>query len=56
MNAIEKMLIEQHSNELFQRVISDKFDFVDNLVELTDLNRIRENNKNKEDCKNAVHD
>lgn len=40
MNAIEKMLLEQHREELFQRVVSDNFNFIDNLIEQTDLDRI----------------
>lgn len=39
MNAIERMLFEQHRRELFQRVVSDNFSFIDNLIEQTDLDR-----------------
>lgn len=55
MNAIEKMLFEQQRSELFQRVVSDDFSFVDNLIEQVDLDRI--NIKlDKEDDKHAIHD
>ena len=55
MNAIEKMLFEQHQSELFQRVVSDNFNFVDNLIEQVDLDR---NNikLEQEDKKDAVND
>lgn len=43
MNAIERMLLEQHKEELFQRVVSDDFSFVDSLIEQVDLDRV--NNK-----------
>lgn len=39
MNAIERMLFEQHCEEVFHRVVSDKFDFIDNLIEQSDLDR-----------------
>lgn len=55
MNAIEKMLFEQHQRELFQRVVSDNFSFVDNLIEQVDLDR---NNikLDKEDNEDALND
>lgn len=54
MNAIEKMLFEQHQRELFHRVVSDNFNFVDNLIEQTDLDR--NNIKLEEDDSNARND
>ena len=49
MNAIEKMLLEQHREELFQRVVSDNFNFIDNLIEQTDLDRIGCNKEDESD-------
>lgn len=40
MNAVESMLLEQMEDIKFQQTVSDSFDFVDSLVDRTDLDRI----------------
>lgn len=40
MNKIEHMLLEQMKEEKFHQVVTDNFDFVDSLVDQTDLERI----------------
>lgn len=40
MNAVERMLYEQMTEEVFQRVASDDFSFVDSLIDQHDLDKI----------------
>lgn len=40
MNKIEEMLLEQMEEEKFHQAANDNFDFVDPLVDQTDLDRI----------------
>lgn len=39
MNAVERMLHEQMTEEVFQRVVSDDFSFVDSLIDQHDLDK-----------------
>lgn len=40
MNKVESMLLEQMQDEMFQKTVSDNFEFVDSLIDQTDLDRI----------------
>lgn len=39
MNNVEKMLLEQQEEDLFNKVISDDFSCVDSLIDKKDLER-----------------
>ena len=52
MNAIEKMLYEQQKSELFQRVVSENFSFIDSLIEQSDLDRLGIKMEDEEDGSN----
>ena len=47
MNKIERMLLEQMEEEKFHQVVTDNFDFVDSLVDQTDLERISDEEDSK---------
>ena len=47
MNKIEQMLLEQMEEEKFQQVVSDTFDFVDPLIDLSDLDKFNDKEGNE---------
>lgn len=44
MNNVERLLFEQMNEERFQRVVSDRFSFVDSLIEQRDIDKYKEAN------------
>lgn len=46
MNDIERMIYNQMNEERFQRVISEKFSFVDSLIDQRDINKYKEAKEN----------
>ena len=40
MNKIEEMLLEQMMQEKFHQVVNDNFNFVDSLIDPSDLDKI----------------
>lgn len=46
MNDIERMIYNQMNKERFQRVVSEKFSFVDSLIDQRDINKYKEAIKN----------
>lgn len=46
MNKVEKLLLEQMENEVFQKTIADDFAFADSLIDQRDLDKF---NSNKEE-------